>query len=217
MRSHFVAFSIQHSHSPRPPCGGLADALQSTVTSCLAIRSHSARKDLHAATLRQRIEPPRGGRRGVSSPATSSFGPTATGISICRSSFPTAPARSAPGCGTPPRRSTSRSTTATTSASRARRSSSRAPCRLIATRHRQGRSGRGRRRRLHARCRPWPSTSSCVRLGEILRGMTDPHLRNLAECFLMDERADGQARHGPGRASRTITPTTAGCWSTSST
>ena len=26
-----------------------------------------------------------------------------------------------------------------------------------------------------------------ARLGEILRGMTDPHLRNLAECFLMDE------------------------------
>ena len=26
-----------------------------------------------------------------------------------------------------------------------------------------------------------------VRLGEILRGMTNPHLRNLAECFLMDE------------------------------
>lgn len=26
-----------------------------------------------------------------------------------------------------------------------------------------------------------------VRLGEILRGMADPHLRNLAECFLMDE------------------------------
>ena len=26
-----------------------------------------------------------------------------------------------------------------------------------------------------------------VRLGEILRGMTDPHLRNLAECFLLDE------------------------------
>ncbi len=27
-----------------------------------------------------------------------------------------------------------------------------------------------------------------VRLGEILRGMTNPHLRNLAECFLLDER-----------------------------
>lgn len=26
-----------------------------------------------------------------------------------------------------------------------------------------------------------------VRLGEILRGMTNPHLRNLAECFLLDE------------------------------
>jgi 3'-5' exoribonuclease len=26
-----------------------------------------------------------------------------------------------------------------------------------------------------------------VRLGELLRGMTDPHLRNLAECFLLDE------------------------------
>ena len=26
-----------------------------------------------------------------------------------------------------------------------------------------------------------------VRLAEILRGMTDPHLRNLAECFLLDE------------------------------
>ena len=26
-----------------------------------------------------------------------------------------------------------------------------------------------------------------VRLGEILRGMTDPHLQNLAECFLLDE------------------------------
>jgi 3'-5' exoribonuclease len=26
-----------------------------------------------------------------------------------------------------------------------------------------------------------------VRMGEILRGMTDPHLRNLVECFLMDE------------------------------
>jgi 3'-5' exoribonuclease len=27
-----------------------------------------------------------------------------------------------------------------------------------------------------------------VRLGEILRGITSPHLRNLAECFLMDEQ-----------------------------
>jgi 3'-5' exoribonuclease len=27
-----------------------------------------------------------------------------------------------------------------------------------------------------------------LRLGEILRGMKDPHLRNLAECFLVDER-----------------------------
>jgi len=26
-----------------------------------------------------------------------------------------------------------------------------------------------------------------VRLGEMLRGMTDPHLRNLAECFLLDD------------------------------
>ena len=26
-----------------------------------------------------------------------------------------------------------------------------------------------------------------VRLGEMLRGMSDPHLRTLAECFLMDE------------------------------
>ncbi len=26
-----------------------------------------------------------------------------------------------------------------------------------------------------------------VRLGEILRGLTDPHLQNLAECFLLDE------------------------------
>ena len=55
-----------------------------------------------------------------------------------------------------------------------------------------------------------------LRLGEILRGLTDPGLQTLAECFLMDEAfmAKFTARRP---ASRTTTPTRADCWSTSST
>ncbi|MGO8752523.1 MAG: 3'-5' exoribonuclease YhaM family protein [Thermoguttaceae bacterium] len=36
-----------------------------------------------------------------------------------------------------------------------------------------------------------------VRLGEILRGMTNPHLRNLAECFLLDEAFMGKFTRAP--------------------
>ena len=36
-----------------------------------------------------------------------------------------------------------------------------------------------------------------VRLGEILRGMSDPHLRNLAECFLLDEEFMAKLTRAP--------------------
>ena len=36
-----------------------------------------------------------------------------------------------------------------------------------------------------------------VRLGEILRSMTNPHLRNLAECFLVDEEFMGKFTRAP--------------------
>ena len=62
------------------------------------------------------------------SPRKSSCGPIATAISTCRSSCRTAPARSTRGCGMPARPTIATSTTATTCASKARRSSSRAPC-----------------------------------------------------------------------------------------
>jgi len=36
-----------------------------------------------------------------------------------------------------------------------------------------------------------------VRLGELLRGMTNPHLRNLAECFLLDEQFIAKLTQAP--------------------
>jgi 3'-5' exoribonuclease len=36
-----------------------------------------------------------------------------------------------------------------------------------------------------------------VRLGELLRGMNDPHLRTLAECYLMDETFMGKLARAP--------------------
>ena len=36
-----------------------------------------------------------------------------------------------------------------------------------------------------------------VRMGELLRGMTNPHLRNLAECFLLDEEFMGKLARAP--------------------
>ncbi len=36
-----------------------------------------------------------------------------------------------------------------------------------------------------------------VRLGEVLRGMGNPHLRNLAECFLLDEEFMGKLTRAP--------------------
>lgn len=36
-----------------------------------------------------------------------------------------------------------------------------------------------------------------LRLGEMLRGMSNPHLRNLAECFLMDETFMGKVMRAP--------------------
>ncbi len=53
-----------------------------------------------------------------------------------------------------------------------------------------------------------------IRLAEILRAINDPHLQNLAECFLMDEPFMAKfswRRRGP----KTTTPITAACWSTS--
>ena len=54
-----------------------------------------------------------------------------------------------------------------------------------------------------------------MRLGEILRGLTDPSLHTLAECFLLDEGFMAKFTRRR-RASRTITPIRAACWSTSS-
>ena len=36
-----------------------------------------------------------------------------------------------------------------------------------------------------------------VRMGELLRGMANPHLRNLAECFLLDEEFMGKLARAP--------------------
>jgi 3'-5' exoribonuclease len=36
-----------------------------------------------------------------------------------------------------------------------------------------------------------------VRMGELLRGLTNPHLRNLAECFLLDEEFMGKFSRAP--------------------
>jgi 3'-5' exoribonuclease len=36
-----------------------------------------------------------------------------------------------------------------------------------------------------------------VRMGEMLRGLSDPHLRNLAECFLLDEGFMGKLSRAP--------------------
>ena len=60
-RSHSSLQS--HSAFPRPPCGGIAVPYNSS----LAFPSSSALlpKASHAATLRQRVEPPRVGRPGV--------------------------------------------------------------------------------------------------------------------------------------------------------
>ena len=52
-----------------------------------------------------------------------------------------------------------------------------------------------------------------IRLAEILRTISEPHLRNLAECFLMDEAA-GQVQPGAGGDQDITTPIAAACWST---
>ena len=61
-----------------------------------------------------------------------------------------------------------------------------------------------------------PVDKLVLRLGEILRGMTDPALANLAECFLMDEHAHRQALDGPGRHQEPSRLPRRAAWSTSS-
>ena len=54
-----------------------------------------------------------------------------------------------------------------------------------------------------------------ARLRELLFGLRDPHLRALAECFLIDE-AFLSGSPPPRRGSRTTTPTRPACSNTSS-
>ena len=53
------------------------------------------------------------------------------------------------------------------------------------------------------------------RLAEILRSLGDPALQNLAECFLIDKQLMAKLTMAPA-GTKTITPITEGCWSTSS-
>jgi len=53
-----------------------------------------------------------------------------------------------------------------------------------------------------------------IRLAELLRTLTNPHLQTLAECFLLDEALMAKLTQ---RGSSTTTLTRAACWSTSST